>query len=315
MIIDGHAHAYNRICAVTQYGVAHALNYGKIDLGADHPYRLLPPAFVNSISPREILMEYMAWAGVEKAVLLTQNIYGFNNDYLSECIQAHPDKFAAIAGIDPCNRDAASTLETLIDQKHLAGLKLDLNAQIGLMSLRPEFKLNHPGLDPVWKLLENRGRTLALDFAGPPGTPGHQLQEFRAVLEKYPTLKVVICHLGFPPCLNDAGDEAEKKWAELLDLSKSFNVWFDTAIFSFSTQLKTGPENYPYPTLKETFQKCVDRIGGSRLIFGTDIPSILLWLTYPQCVEWITDVTAKLPTPDREAILWKNADRVYFQKK
>jgi predicted TIM-barrel fold metal-dependent hydrolase len=315
MIIDGHAHAYNRICAVTQYGVAHALGYGNIDLGADHPYRLLPPAFVNSTSPCEILMEYMAWAGVEKAVLLTQNIYGFNNDYLSECVQVHPDKFAAIAGLDPCNRDATKTIETLIGQKHLGGLKLDLHARIGLMSLRPDFKLNHPGLDPVWQHLENNGSTLVLDFAGPPGTPGHQLEELRTILEKHPGLKIVICHLGFPPCLNDAGDGAEKKWYELLDLTRSFNVWFDTAIFSFSTQLKAGPEKYPYPALKDIFQKCVDRIGGSHMIFGTDIPSILMWLTYPQCVDWITDVTAKLPAQEREAILWKNADRVYFPQK
>ena len=311
MIIDAHTHAYDRICGVTQYGVARPLGYGNVDLGADHPHRLLPPSFTDSISPCELLMEYMAWVGVDKAVLLTQNMYGYTNDYLSDCVRTYPDKFVALGSLDPLAVDSKHTLEYLISNKGLSGLKLDLHTQIGMLALRPDFKLNNPYLMPLWELLAERSMTLALDLGGSYGTPGHQLAEIRAVLEAYPKLKLVICHLGFPPCLDDGGTGTEKEWHQLLDLADAFPVWFDTAVFWFSTMLKGGNEQYPYPTLKEYFRKCYDRIGGSRMIFGTDMPTILLWATYAQCIDWIEVMTADLAPEERDAILWKNAAAAY----
>ena len=56
-----------------------------------------------------------------------------------------------------------------------------------------------------------------------------------SVLETNPNLKLVICHLGFPPCLSDGGTGTDEQWYGLLDLANSFQVWFDTAIFWFCT--------------------------------------------------------------------------------
>lgn len=311
MIIDGHTHAYDRICGITQYGVARSLGYGKIDFGVNHPHRLLPPSFIDSISPCELLIKYMDWVGVDKAVMLTQNIYGYTNDYLSNCVRNNPTRFVALGSLDPLAKDSERTLEYLLSKMGLNGLKLDLGAKIGILALHPNFKLNNSYLMPIWELLEKHKATLTLDLGGSYGTPGHQLIEIGSVLETYPKLKLVTCHLGWPPCLDDGGTGTEKQWYELLDLADSFQVWFDTAVFAFSTMLKGGNEQYPYPTIQEYFRKCYDHIGASKIIWGTDVPSILIWSTYTQNLDWIKAMIANLSLEEKDAILWKNAAEAY----
>lgn len=311
MLIDGHTHVYDRICGVTQYGVSKALGYGMIDLGINRPQRVLPPGFVDSICPCEILLKYLDWSGIDKAVLLTQNVYGYANSYLAECVNRYPDKFVALGSLDPMSKESNNNVEYLITEVGLKGIKLDMGSNLGLLALRPDFKLNDPYLMPIWKLIEKHNATLTIDLGGTFGTPGHQLDEIKSVLEAAPELKLVIAHLGFPPILDDGGTGHEKQWHELLDLTKSFRVWFDTAIFWFSTLLKDGNEQFPYPTLQKYFKKCYEQIGASKMIWGTDMPTILLWSTYNQNVEWIKSVTADLSREEKEAILWKNAAEVY----
>ena len=311
MIVDAHTHAYDRICGVTQYGVARSSGYGFIDLGSNHLHRLLPPSFVDSVSPCEVLIQYMDWVGVNRAVLLTQNIYGYTNDYLSDCVKKYPARFVALGSIDPLAKESERTLEYLLGSGGLKGLKLDLGAKMGLLALRPDFKLNDPRLGPIWEVLERHNATLAIDLGGSYGTPGHQLGELRSILETNPNLKLVICHLGFPPCLSDGGTGTEEQWYELLDLANSFQVWFDTAIFWLCTMLKTGREEHPYPTLKEYLRKCYDRIGPYKMMWGTDFPSILLWSTYEQNLGWIRNVMAHWQSEEKSAILWKNAAEAY----
>lgn len=311
MIIDAHTHVYDRICGVTQYGVSRAVGYGMIDLGVNQPNRILPPGFKDSVCTSEVLLKYLDWAGVDKAVLLTQNVYGYANNYLAECMKNYPDKFIALASLDPMAKDSRENLEYLLGEIGLKGLKLDLGSNLGLLALRPDFKLDDPYLTPVWKLLEKYDAALTVDLGGTYGTPGHQLSEIKSLLDTAPNLKLVVAHLGFPPCLDDGGNGNERQWHELLDLSKTHRVWFDTAMFWFSTLLKNGKEEYPYPTLQMYFQKCYDRIGPSKLIWGTDLPTILLWSTYNQNVEWIKTAVHGFSQPEKEAILWKNAAEVY----
>jgi predicted TIM-barrel fold metal-dependent hydrolase len=91
----------------------------------------------------------------------------------------------------------------------------------------------------------------------------------------------------------------------------SFNVWFDTALFSFSTALKDGKEEYPYPTLQEVFRRALDRLGPSKFMWGSDMPSVLCWSTYPQTLRWIESELSELTRAEQNMVLWKNAAHVY----
>ena len=311
MIIDAHTYSFDRICGVTQYGVARSLGYGLADFGANRLYRFLPPAFVDSTCPIETLMAYMDWVGIDKAVLLTSNIYGYANEYLADCVQRFPDRFVAVGSLDPLASNSLETLEHLLLVLGSKGINLHLGSHAGLLATRPEFRLDDQRLLELWKMLERQEATLVIDFGGSYGTPGHQLAELRVVLEACPDLKVVVSRLGFPPILNDGGWGADQDWHDLLDLAVVFNIWFDTAIFSFATALKAGTQEYPYPALQEVFRRALDRIGPSKLIWGSDMPSVLCWATYSQNLKWIEAEMSTLTRVEQNMVLWRNAAQAY----
>lgn len=64
-------------------------------------------------------------------------------------------------------------------------------------------------------------------------------------------------------------------------------------------------------TVQEYFRMCCDHIGASKMIWGTDLPSILTWSTYAQNLDWIKAMIVNLSLVERDAILWKNAAEVY----
>jgi predicted TIM-barrel fold metal-dependent hydrolase len=311
MIIDAHTYIYDRICGVTQYGVARPLGYGLANFGANRLNRFLPPAFVDSNCPVETLLAYLDWLGIDKAVVLTQNVYGYANDYVAESVRRFPDRFVGVGSLDPLASNSSETLEFLLLSLGLKGINLDLGAHSGLLALRPDFRLDDQRVTTLWKFLEHQESTLVLDFGGSYGTSGHQLAELRLVLESCPDLKIVVSHLGFPPILGDEGWGTDHDWHDLLDLAIDFNVWFDTAIFWFSTALKGGAEEYPYPSLQEVFRRALDRIGPSKLMWGTDMPAVLCWSTYPQNLRWIEAEISALSQHEQDMILWKNALQVY----
>jgi predicted TIM-barrel fold metal-dependent hydrolase len=311
MIIDAHTHVYDRICGVTQYGIARPLKYGLADFGANHLNRFLPPAFVDSVCPVETLIAYMDWVGVDRAVLLTQSIYGYANDYLAECVRRFPTRFVGMGSLDPLAVNSDETLEYLLHSQGLKGLKLDLGSYAGLLAIRPDFRLNDQRVLGLWKVLEKHDAILTLDFGGTYGMPGHQLAELRVVLDNCPHLKVVLSHLGYPPILDDGGTGTDQDWSQLLEFVDSFNVWLDTSIFWFSTALKGGPEEYPYRTLQGAFRTALDRLGPERILWGTDMPTVLCWSTYAQNLRWIEAEIAALTPGEQSLILSKNAAQVY----
>jgi predicted TIM-barrel fold metal-dependent hydrolase len=311
MIIDAHTYTYNRICGVTQYGVARPLSHGLADFGANRLNRFLPPSFVDSTCPVETLIAYLDWAGVDKAVLLTNNIYGYANAYLAECVNRFPGRFVALGSLDPLASGSLDTLEHLILGLNFRGINLQLGADAGLLAMRSEFRLDDQRLVELWKLLERQEAALAIDFGGSYGTPGHQLIELRVLLETCPDLKVVISHLGFPPVLNDGGWGTDQDWHDLLDLAATFNVWFDTATFSLSTALKAASEEFPYPSLQEVFKRVLDRLGPSKLLWGSELPAVLCWSTYAQNLRWIEAELSPLTRAEQNMILWRNAAQVY----
>jgi len=311
MIVDAHTYTYDRVCGVTQYGVARSLGYGLADFGANRLNRFLPPSFVDSVCPVETLAAYMDWVGVDRAVLLTQNTYGYANEYIADCLKRYPGKFVGIGSLDPLANSSVETLEHLLFALSLNGLNLDLSAHSGLLAMRPDFRIDDHSAISLWKLLEKQDATLVLSFGGSYGTPGHQLAELRIALESCPDLKVVVSHLGFPPVLGDDGWGTDQDWHDLLDLAVSFNVWFDTAIFWFAAALRNGPEEYPYPTLQEVFRRALDRVGPSKLVWGSGMPAVLCWSTYAQNLRWIEEELSTLTQGERAMVLWKNALAAY----
>lgn len=113
-----------------------------------------------------------------------------------------------------------------------------------------------PLLDGVWTALADAGVPVVL-HAGSGPTPGEFTgpQRVRAVLERFPTLKLVIAHMGMP------------EYGEFLDLCDEFaGVHLDTTM-AFTSFVEA---DMPFP--RDRLDDLV-RLG-DRVLLGTDFPNI-----------------------------------------
>lgn len=150
-----------------------------------------------------------------------------------------------------------------------------------------------PLLDGVWTALADSGVPVVL-HAGSGPTPGEFTgpQRVRAVLERFPTLKLVIAHMGMP------------EYGEFLDLCDEFaGVYLDTTM-AFTSFVEA---DMPFPRDR------MDDLArlGDRVLLGTDFPNI----PYPYIEALDAIVDLGLGDDWRRRVLHDNAARLLGLKK
>src|SRR5262245_33785236 len=95
--------------------------------------------------PVELLNEYMAEHGVDRAVLVQPMYPGEDNSYVADCAAAQPERFAVVCVVDPRKEGAADRLEYWVRQRGCTGLRL-----------RPRFPdeaacFGAPSTFPLWE--------------------------------------------------------------------------------------------------------------------------------------------------------------------
>src|SRR2546423_12341187 len=71
--------------------------------GEDLYLQFFPPSLQTMASPPEFMLQHMARAGVDRAVLQNARLYGRLDDYLARAVAAYPDKFIGLADVDEAN--------------------------------------------------------------------------------------------------------------------------------------------------------------------------------------------------------------------
>ena len=122
-IIDVHAHVYPKIAGINQAAPISSESWGKARVG-NQLIQLLPPAFEHTNSPVEMLLGYMDWCGISKALLMPNPCYGYHNDYFIECVQKYPQRFRGVALVNLLKgEEAARELAQIYDTTPLLDLK------------------------------------------------------------------------------------------------------------------------------------------------------------------------------------------------
>ena len=85
------------------------------------------------------------------------------------------------------------------------------------------------------------------------------------------------------------------------------NVVFDLASLPHNQK----PESYPYPTAVWFIKEAIQILGQDRLMWGSDLPSNLCRDTYTHLYDYILN-SAELTEKEKESILGKTAERIYF---
>lgn len=310
MIVDVHMHVIPAMYGVRNTMIIHTVPYGKAFRSRRGKwrtgwprgyYRLMPPSFESSTVSPELVLEYMDWGGVDKAVLMQSTMYGQFNEYLAHVVKKYPDKFVALASIDPrTGNEALDELEFVADLG-LVGVKLE----------PPDipFYIDDMEYAPYFQKASDLGLIIAIDLGWNPYDDEYnfQINGFENLASRYQNATFLMVHLGVS-YLWDPNQEPPYPYLQRsLELAKYPNVWFDlTALEEFAEQ-----EEYPYPRAQDIVKRTVDAIGVNRLVWGSDFPSILTYSTYKQCVNLIPNNCNFLTKEEKGQIMGENALRLY----
>lgn len=126
-------------------------------------------------------------AGISKAVLLqSATTYGFDNSYLADSVAAYHDRFCGAFSINVLEEQAVEQMKYWIE-RGLTGMRIFARGST---------------LKDAWLAVDDR-RTwpawaCACDLGLPVSTNTSNLSQVRAVLERYPQLKVILEHVTRP---------------------------------------------------------------------------------------------------------------------
>jgi len=200
------------------------------------------------------------------------------NSVVAACVREHPDKLIGFAGIDPVNvREAVGEMQRARDQLGLKGLTVSPAAQDFHPADSRAMQVFAEAARLKMPVLVQQGVNVAMaakmEFARP-----YMLDE---VAREYPTLKIIIAHLGYP-------------WVDecVVMLGKHPNVFADiSALLSRPWQA--------YQALVTAYEYGVM----DKLLFGSDFPR----MSATTCIEALYSINqivqgTSLPTIPRQQL-------------
>ena len=306
MIVDAHAHIISHLCGSSGRGATEPLPYGKMRRGTDEVIRLLPPLAIDTYFPTEVLLEYMDWASIDKAVLLQAPFYGDMNADVHAAVQKWPDRFIGVGLFDPMLASAPSTFNHLVNELGFRAIKLELSEGAGPGGLYKDFNLGDARFRWLWEAADKGSLTVTLDL-GAIGGRSYQTGELRRLVEAYPKARWVIAHLGWPSPQAMLQPEIEAAWVEQVLLAKQPNVWLDLA----ALPAFFPDEDYPQPSARHFVCRAIELVGAKKLLWGTDVPALLTMLTYQQLRDLLMRHCDCLSQSDKALIFGANALAVY----
>ena len=299
-IIDAHAHVVQCIAGTGSQGELRPCGGGRAVYATGNTIQVIPPEIGEYDASPEALLRVMDAHGVEKAVLLQGNYFGFQNLYTWEAMQAYPDRFVGAASYDPFSFQVEKIKAHLFDELGFKIVKFEVSSGSGLMANHPVVDLDGEVMNQAYRHAADRGLVFVMDI-GKPGSVSWQVDALSRAIARYPEMKFVLCHL-LAPQLGDG--EVLKRALDKLALP---NVWFDLAALC----LNSRPETYPYPTARGYLQDAVNIVGVDRLLWGSDMPSAMTRDSYRNLIDFVA-LHPGLDDKEKESILYHNAEKLFF---
>lgn len=300
LIVDVHAHIFETISGINNHLPLVSVGYGKVKNG-NQILQILPPSFKDSNSTTEMLLNYMDWFCVDKALLVSNVFYGYHNEYAFKAVKKYPDRFKAIALVDITKGvSAADELRCLIKNNGFSGIKIDTNTALQFM---PELVLDSKLLDPIFNCCNDLELPVLFDLYRE-----IDLNSLKNISDKFDKIKYIICHFGSKSVFNNP-EKINNKFDQLLKLVlKKSNIWIETS----SLHNYYNKEEYPFINSCKLIEKAYNTIGPEKIMWGTDYPAILTLATYGQLINYILKGCKKISNKDMEMIMGKNALKMFW---
>ena len=129
----------------------------------------------------------------------------------------------------------------------------------------------------------------------------------RKMLERHPSLNVVIAHLAQPPIADPDDERLNALWRDQLSLGKHPNVSFDLAALPAYFQ----KDGFPFEIPQRFVREARELVGAESMMWGTDVPGLLGVAMYKQLREWIEKHCDFFTPHELPGVMGETAQRVY----
>jgi predicted TIM-barrel fold metal-dependent hydrolase len=203
----------------------------------------------------ESLIAAMDGAGVAKAAVVhSSTTYGFDNSYVVDGCNRYPDRLVAVGSVDMLADDVAATIKGWKD-KGLAGLRIFTGGST--KDFDPS-ELDDPKSFKAWDALAELELPMCIQ-TGPIGLP-----QVAMLARRYPTVDIILDHLGRPDVL-DGPPYANA--ASLFEIANIPNLYMKLTprIFGDVKKDKASAETF--------FPRVVEAFGAKRMAWGSNFPT------------------------------------------
>ena len=246
-----------------------------------------PPSF----TPEELLAHAKP-CGVDRIVLIQMSFYGFDNSYMLDTIRRFPGVFSGVAVIDEAGKDPAAEMRNL-KPRGVRGFRIRPGDR------SPETWLDGPGMAAMWRCGAAEGLAMC-HLVNPDSLPA-----IDRMCAKHPDTPVVIDHYAR---IGVDGQIRESDLKNLCRLARHKNTSVKVSAF-----YALGKKAAPYLDLAPMTRRLLDAYGRERLMWATDCPyQVQEGHTYSRSIELVRDRLDFLSDSDRQWLLRKTAERVFF---
>lgn len=273
--IDCHSHIWTR--DVEKYPLAKGQTVDDLD----------PPSFTT-----EELLKTARPLGVDRVVLIAHTkYYVYDNSYMIDAAKAYPGVFSVVGALDHRLPKVAERMrKNVADHIHsyrIAGWT------------DPDGWHKGEGMAQMWKTAAEEGISIGM-LINPENLP-----QVDAMCRRFPDTPVVIDHFAR---VGVDGKIRESDLKQLCGLSRHKHVHVKVSAY-----YALGKKQPPYLDLVPMIRRVVDSYGPERLMWGSDSPyQVVGDHTYKASLELVTKHLDFLSAGDRDCLLRKTAEKVYF---
>ena len=304
LFIEAHGHVWKKLHGVRfNRQKLISLENGRIRVGEEE-MQFLPPEMRDNTCLIEVMQTYEKLFGFDKVVLLQTPCYGEQYEYINDILKKNPEKYVSIGiGTPEDEKLYKETARKCIGEYGYKGLKFE-SPDIPFDMLAPEKQF-------VFEELMKYNAYFVIDLGWGNGLYDFPINQMLEVARRYPDLKIILPHMGVSRLWDpkEKGNlDSLKKTLSILEYNQ--NVYFDcSGIPMLATR---AGEEYPWPLMQDVLKTAKAMGAIDRVMWGSDMPTVLVACTYRQHIECITRHCDYLTDEELENLLGRTADKVWF---
>lgn len=291
----------------------HVGRFGRFEWKADgesYFHQYFPPTLDDMEATPERMIAQMQYVGVSKALIHFGFNYGVTDEYLSEVRAQYPDIFRCCTEVDENRADEDSEIRKLTRAVEKLGLSALYFSNNGFSDSNFQNHFDDEKYLPFWQEVARLGIPVAWDIRflqrANHDVYMQEVRRLRRHIGRFPQTQNVLTH-SFPRHAFDGdGRIPEDLWMLLAGPNLTVEILFPI--------LEGHHWEYPYAQSQPIVRALYDRLGATKLLWGSDMPNVERNCTYRQSLDYLRKYNDYIPAADMELILGGNAEKIYFSK-